>query len=234
MFSVLIAIIEDQEPDLALLHRYLDQYLNSAGIPCTITRFSSGEAFLECHTVFQLVFLDIELPGISGIETARQLRTRNNGEVIILVTNMVQYAIHGYSVSAADYIVKPVLYEQLAVKMPEYISRIRRRHTHILIHIKNDVFNINIQDIRYIEVFRHEVIVHLNGRNLKCYRTLKEFEKELEGFGFAKCSQSCLINLNFVQCVEGNNILVDGKTVAISRRERKAFLDAFTRYEKEW
>ena len=69
---------------------------------------------------------------------------------------------------------------------------------------------------------------------MKCRGTLKEFEDELDGCGFVKCSQSCLVNLGFVQGFVGDQVMVDGHQLPMSRREKKSFSDAFIRFEKEW
>lgn len=233
MNTVNIAIIEDDTEDFRRLKSCLEQFFQNIDRQYSITPFTKGEDFLCYPDSFHLVFMDIELPGINGIETAQQLRSRHREDVLVLVTNMVQYAIHGYSVNAVDYIVKPVMYEQLALKMPGFLSMLKRKQKHLVIRQKQDVTKLNIKDIRFIEIFRHDVIIHTDKGDVSCYGTLKEFEDDLSDYGFVKCSQSCLINLAYVQSISGDQILVDGCNVPVSRREKKKFLDAFIRYEKE-
>ncbi|MBR3402340.1 MAG: response regulator transcription factor [Parasporobacterium sp.] len=234
MYTINIAIIEDNAEDLKRLNDCLDRYMQNCKYSFTIHHFSSGESFLASGLSFHLVFMDIELPGISGLETSERLRKTSEDEVLVLVTNMIQYAIHGYAVKAADYIVKPVMYEQLSLKMPDYLSIIKRKQKSVLIRQNNSLSKIYIHQIRFIEVFRHDVYIQLENEKLKCRGTLKEFEDELDGCGFVKCSQSCLVNLGFVQGFVGDQVMVDGHQLPMSRREKKSFSDAFIRFEKEW
>ncbi|MCF0229101.1 MAG: response regulator transcription factor [Parasporobacterium sp.] len=233
MNPVNIAIVEDDPADLARLSECINKYMAGCSCPCTIRHFESGDSFLKSPESFHLIFMDIEMPGSDGIETARQLRNRQDNAVLVLVTNMVKYAIHGYSVNAVDYIVKPVMYEQLAIKMPDFLERSRRNQKFLVIRQKQDVSKINIRQIRYIEIFRHDVFIQLDNTRVECYGTLKEFEQELEGCGFVKCSQSCLVNLNYIQSISGDEIIVDGMKLAVSRREKKNLMDAFIRFEHE-
>ena len=234
MNTVNIAIIEDNLDDFRKLKDCLDRYVTDCRYDFSIQHFPSGEAFLASHLSFHLIFMDIELPGISGLETSKKLREENSDAILVLVTNMVQYAIHGYAVKAIDYIVKPVMYEQLALKMSGFLSMIKRRQKSILIKQKNVLTKINIHEIRFIEVFKHDLYIQMENEKINCRGTLAEYETELDGCGFIKCSQSCLVNLFFVQKISGDNIYVDGHSIQVSRREKKAFQDAFIRYEKEW
>lgn len=234
MNTVNIAIVEDNIDDLKRLSECLYKYAQNCTYTFSIHHFSSGESFLDSPVSFHLVFMDIELPGIDGLETSKRLRNSSEEEVLVMVTNMVQYAIHGYAVKAIDYIVKPVMYEQLSLKMPGFLSTIKRKQKSLLIKQKNSLTKIGINQIRYIEIFKHDVLIQIENDHLECHGTLKEFEDELTGCGFVKCSQSCLVNLNYVTSFSGDNVIVDGHTLQVSRREKKSFSDAFIRYEKEW
>ena len=82
--------------------------------------FHNPAEFLESYTKdYDLVFLDVEMPGLNGIETAKELRHMDSNVVIMFITNMAQYAIHGYEVEAVDYVLKP----QLTIQMMIYSGR---------------------------------------------------------------------------------------------------------------
>ena len=231
MQTIRVAVIEDDPSDLKLLSDCLEQYSAEYKTPLEITAFPSGEAFLASGTGFQIIFMDIEMPGRNGIETAAQLRKKGQEDVIVLVTNMVQYAIHGYAVKAADYIVKPVGYRQIELKMPEYIAMIRRRQKDILVKNRQGMTRVRIREIRYIEIYGHNIMIHMTDRTEECYGTLKNMEEELHGYGVIKCSQSCLVNLAFVDGILQDTILSGSDQIPMSRRERKNFLEAFTKFD---
>lgn len=231
MDPIKIAIVEDEPEDQDALAFCLDRYMEEQGVVLEKTIFSSGDQFLKSSRHFDLVFMDIEMPGHNGIETAQELRNRGFEGTLVLVTNMIQYAIHGYAVHAVDYIVKPVLYEQLALKLPSYLSLMRHSQTSITIKNKDGVFRIKIQTIRYIEIYSHSILIHLTDSVKECYGTLREFEKELADCGFVRSSQSCLVNLSYVTGITHDSVQLGEESVALSRREKKAFLSAFTKYD---
>lgn len=231
MQSIRVAIIEDDPSDLKKLYDCLEEYSIENEIPLEITSFSSGEAFLASDRNYGILFMDIEMPGRNGIEISAELRKQGFENVIVLVTNMVQYAIHGYAVKAADYIVKPVGYLQIELKMPDFIAMIRRRQKELLVKNRQGIARIPVQEIRYIEIYGHSIIIHLTDRTEECYGTLKIFEEELRGCGFVKCSQSCLVNLAFVDRLRQDTIHIGSDKIPVSRRERKSFLEAFTKYD---
>ena len=225
-----IAVIEDDPADRQQLKNYLNRYGAEKDLKIEISEFVSGEEFLRSGKSCEILFLDIEMPGRNGIEIAKELRRKGNRAVIVLVTNMVQYAIHGYEVKAADYIVKPVSYPQLFLKMPDFISQIRRSQKKLTVKTKEGMLRLSTQKIIYIESFGHDLIVHLSGQNEECPGPLKKIEEELSGYGFVKCSQSCLVNMAYVDGVFQDTINAGGNTLPLSRREKKNFLLAFTKY----
>lgn len=230
MGIIKVAIIEDNPEDSHRLAEYLERYIKEANISLLIRVFVTGEEFLDSGERFQLVFMDVELPGENGIVTAEKMRNRGGDEVLILVTNMVRYAVHGYAVKAVDYMVKPVLYEQLALKLPGYIAMIKRKNT-IIVKNKQDIIKIKISKIHYIEIYNHDIYIHLEGGTEECHGSLREFEEQLYDKGFARCSQSCLVNLAFVDRISQNTVKVAGDELQISRREKRNFTEAFTTFD---
>lgn len=231
MKPIQIAIIEDDPDDQKALLGCLHRYDEINCIAMEICLFSDGESFLKEAGTYDLIFMDIEMPGRNGIETARVLRNRGFQGTLVLVTNMIQYAIHGYEVQASDYIVKPVLYEQLALKFPGYLSMVKRRKTSITIKNRQGIFKLRIQDIIYVEVYSHNILFHLRNTVEECSGSLREYEEQLKDFGFARCSQSYLVNLAYVTGITQDNVQISTQTIPISRREKKAFLSAFTKYD---
>lgn len=235
MSTVNIAVVEDNSQDYIRLKECLDSYCHTAHTDFSIHHFDSGESFLRSEIPFHLIFMDIELPGINGLETSKRLREKNEDAVLVLITNMVQYAIHGYEVRAVDYIVKPVIYEQLSLKMTGFLSQIKKKQKTIVIRHKNVVTKLLIRQIRYIEIFKHYVLIQLEKDNTLSTRgSLREYEDSLSECGFTKCNQGCLVNLYYVQSFSDDTVVVDGHSLPLSRRVKKSFSDTFIRYEKEW
>ena len=113
-----IAIVEDNVSDANLLKRYINEFCTENQIHYQVDHFESGDAFLENYTkIWNLVLLDIEMPGADGMETARKIREMDEETFLVFVTNMAQYAIRGYEVDAYDFVVKPVQYAPFCMKM---------------------------------------------------------------------------------------------------------------------
>jgi len=194
--------------------------------------FEDAVSFLKSYRYeYQLIILDIDMPGLGGIDAAKKLRERDPDVVLMFVTNMPQYALDGFSVDAVDYIVKPVSYPEFRLKMMKamrYIcAGLDRR---IAIRTTDGTMQIAASDIRYIESQLHYVIFHTVNGNLRARASLRDIEPKLSDLPFARCSASYLVNLRFVDSMHGDDLVVGGDLLRISRGKKQEFLSAFTRY----
>ena len=106
-----IAIVEDEAAVREQLAGYVQRYTRQYGTPFEVTEFADGMEILENYRPqFDIIFLDVEMKHLDGMETARRIRERDGGVLIVFITNMAQYAIRGYAVGALDYVLKPVPY----------------------------------------------------------------------------------------------------------------------------
>ena len=106
-----IAIVEDEAAVREQLAGYVQRYTRQYGTPFEVTEFADGMEILEDYRPqFDIIFLDVEMKHLDGMETARRIRERDGGVLIVFITNMAQYAIRGYAVGALDYVLKPVPY----------------------------------------------------------------------------------------------------------------------------
>ena len=130
---VSIAIVEDGDKEAAALTRCLERYEKENCTRFSYVRFSDAMSFLEYREAVDIVFMDIMLPNISGIEAARQLRKFNDTTIIIFVTNMAQFAIQSYEVDAFDYVLKPVTYERVTKKLDKALAMISAHTDKVLV-----------------------------------------------------------------------------------------------------
>ncbi len=178
-----------------------------------------------------VIFLDIDMPGKNGMETAECIRQIDAEVLLIFVTYMVQYAVQGYSVAACDFIVKPVVLEQLHIKLDIIIDRLLSRKKMITIRMNDGLRQIKISDICFIEVLGRKLILHTSNSQIEFYGTLKEMDKLLRYNNFAKCNKCYLVNLSYVSQIAGNEVVIADHSLQISRREKKHFIEALTRYD---
>ena len=125
-----IALVDDNPQDAQVLQGYLDRFSREVGLEWSYAYYSDGQAFLNGDTCqFDLIVMDVDMPGINGIETARLLRQRDPDVLLMFVTNMPQYALAGYAVDALDYLIKPVAYGHFTLKLQKTLRHLRRDRT---------------------------------------------------------------------------------------------------------
>ena len=221
-----VVIVEDDDGAAAELNDVLLRFGAENGVAFDVTRERNSEDFLENYTPkYDICFMDIELPGKNGMEAAKKLRRFDANIVIIFVTNMRQYAIAGYEVGALNYILKPVKYNSFSVTMRRAVESAKNADA-VLLTAKTDggIRLIDSRDVAYIDVMKHDVLIHLADENVNTYGTLSAFEKSLAGSGFARCSACALINLKYIDRVVKDDIHENRKSAQQKNTVRNACL----------
>ena len=196
-----------------------------------IQRYESAEVFLTNYqSQFDIVFMDIRMGGMDGMRAARKLREMDQSVILIFLTSLAQYAVQGYEVDALDYIVKPLTYPSLELKLTKALSRCRREEEEILLTIGSDHIRVAASSLLYVEVFEHYLQYKTDSDIIKGYGTLKDVEKLLPEKGFFRLNNQTIVNLRRVKRVNGSTALVDGREFDISRMRKKEFLSEFHRY----
>ncbi|MCR5145167.1 MAG: LytTR family DNA-binding domain-containing protein [Lachnospiraceae bacterium] len=237
-----VAIVDDEKNMTDQIIEFLCRYQKENSVNVDMEEFSSGESFLQSfyekkedeadgYLAYDMILLDVEMPGIDGIETARRIRERDKNVIIMFITNMAQYAIHGYSVEAIDYVLKPITYEDFKMKINKATRYIERNTKHqIMLNTTEGKIPISISDIYYIEVVRHYLHYYTVGGKYEVRGVMKELEKSLSDKNFCRCNQSYLINLAYVKAIRGNDVVVGDDYIPISRNKKNEFMEAFAKY----
>lgn len=229
-----IAIVEDEKAAEDVLSSHLSRYAAERDQEFQTTWFPSAMEFETTRQQFDLVFLDIQMPGIDGMEAAQLMRTYDEQTPIIFVTNLAQYALHGYEVDALDFIVKPVQYYNFRMKMDSALRHMRRNGGRsIAVNLRDGMRVIPLADIEYVEVVNHDISYHLVGEPeaFVAYGSLSKFEQDVEGSTFVRISNSCMVNMNLIRSVKGQAVSMrGGDTLFFSRSKKKAAVDAITSF----
>lgn len=223
-----IAIVEDEPTERDRIKVYLEEIAQEDQTQFDIEQYSSGMAFvMRGMKDYDLVLMDIDMPNLNGIETAKALRKVDQSATLIFVTNMAQYAISGYEVNAIDFILKPVNRYSFAIKIKRAISRTAKKNDNaIQIKMDGTIFLVHMYQIMYLEVDGHYVIFHTTQGDYKEYTTLKLAQKRINSSHFVQCNQSFLINMKYIESVSRESVTVGGTVIYISRKMKTEFMNA--------
>lgn len=227
-----VAIVEDLQNEADRLISCLNRYSREHGILFNIQHFTSGFQFLDDYkTNFDIVFMDIDMPSINGLETARELRKLDSMVALVFVTNLAQYAINGYEFDALDYILKPLRYPSFALKIKKVISRCdRQKDKEIVIKTSNGEVRIPSSSIIYVDISLHSITYHTERGDYNAYGTMKQVVAQFPPEEFVLCNSCYLVNLRHVSMVEGYVIRLGEHELVISHPKRKKFMEAIHAY----
>ncbi|MBQ9187818.1 MAG: response regulator transcription factor [Clostridia bacterium] len=224
------AVIEDDSADALRIKDYITHYSQERDYKeqPSVALFSSAEDFLTRNIDdFDVVFLDINLPGMDGLTCAKKIRESNSSIVLVFISSLSQFAIRGYEVDALDYVLKPVIYSDFVQKLTRVFKVLDSRASHrYLISLPDGMLVINPENLMYIEVIGHTLTFHLRDRIVTQYGKLSDMEKAIAPFGFIRCNRCYLVNPRYVDEVHGNIVTVGGDQLSISRSQKQPFLHA--------
>ncbi len=224
-----IAIVDDDREDAALLEKYMEKYFAGTNGQYHIFVYESGLDFLEDFgRNFDIVFMDIEMPHLDGIETARKMRRMDETVVLIFITNMAQYAICGYEVNAIEFMVKPVGFYNFSDKIAKALKFVKRdTEKKLLLHDGETIVRLSVSKIFYLEKDKNYVLFHTESGEYKERGTMAEMEEKLTGLGFSKCITGCLVNLRYVSRLSKDAVWVGDRCLPLSRKQKKIFVKEF-------
>lgn len=229
-----VAIIEDEKEFSTLLKNHIDRYVEEIGYDVETTIFDNPNIFLDKYNneLYDVIFIDINMPQMNGMEVAKRIRKLHSHTIIVFVTNMPQYAIQGYSVNAFDFIVKPVPYKLFKSHFDRIVYHYSLQEESLInVKIGRTYQQLKISDIYYIEMINHTAIWHTKTGNYQgTDKSLNEIEKMLPLDRFCKCSKAYLINLEHVHSLKQDTIKVHNLCIKITRTFKQQFMSSFSNF----
>lgn len=227
-----IVIVEDEKSVADAIISCLHEFGKKHNVGLEASYFDNAESFISEDTrKYDLVLMDIELPGLDGMAAVKQLRQKNPDVLVIFISNLAQYAVEGYAVNAFDFLVKPVNFFNLEIKLRRAIKCLSYKSVRNISIVSRDGMQfIKSSSIKYVEVIGHTLIFHTNGGKISATGSLKNIEERLAGLPFALCNRCYLVNLRYVTEIKENIVVVGGEELQISAPRRKSFLTALNNY----
>ena len=218
-----IAICDDEIYFAGKLREILMQYLEERHIDFEIELFSSGREFVELGVEmlqYQIIFLDINMKQMDGIETAKNVRAYTEESFVIFVTAYIDYSLEGYQVVASRYILKNNLNfrEQIYECMDAITKKMKCFLTRKIFRFQEGEKKIRIENILYIESCKHYLrIKHINGE-CEMRGKISNLEKWMSNYGFVQTHRSYLVNVRYMKMVRANEVELDnGEILSVSR-----------------
>lgn len=228
------AIVDDNKKDYENLSLLIVDYFKSNYSDVNITYFNNGLDLLSADfSQFNALFLDIDMPSINGLDLSKKIRETNENIQIVFVTNYASLAVKGYDVSAVGFLVKPVKQHDAVDVFEKIIKRDKELcdSTKLILKIKHGYKAIPILEIFYIDVIKHNLTYYTKNGDFVTRDTLKSLLIKLEGKNFIKCSNHTIVNLNYINNINGNLItLKNGDTLSISRKNKKECVETYINF----
>ena len=228
-----ILIVEDTPAEADVLRGHLERYAAEKGLSLSIEVLPSALEFVNSRHAADLVFMDIDMPGINGMEAAEILRTYDTETPLVFVTNLAQYAVRGYQVDAVDFVVKPVEYGNFSQRMDRAMRVVARNSAQSLaLPTENGLRVVAQSELVYVDMSKHDVCYHLaDGTCLKERGSLRAAEERLGAASFVRVSSGCLANMGRVARIGRESIVMeDGTELFFSRSQRKRALEALANF----
>ena len=218
-----IAVCDDEAPDRTAICAYLEEYIRQNGYTGEIYPFGSGEDLLATFSLglYDLVFLDIYMPGADGIETAKRIRAIDPTCAIVFITISSDHSLESYSVRGSAYVVKPVKDEDMQSALFQCRDIFMRNARYIEIRVGRADMKIPLIKIYYVESKANYMLFRTAAGDFVTRMALDEVEQQLGGDPFYRCHQSYIVNTNHIAKLDGNDVLMkNGDAVPMRKNGR--------------
>ena len=201
--------------------------------------YSSGDELLLSDKPMDILFLDIQMSGRNGMETARELRKKDKRTIIIFVTAAEEYVFQAFDVGAFHYIVKPIddkkFYEVLCRSVDELeekkLNEKAQEEKHLLINNGGVHIKVKIDDIIYAEVFNRKVVIHKMDETIEYYGKMSDLET-LAGDNFFRPHRAYLINFKYVEKYDSTTIYLEKGTALMAKQNYSEFVKKYMKYNQ--
>ena len=230
-------IIIDDEPLAREELQTLISELSELDIIAVFSNVCSAATFLKSHSV-DLVFLDIEMPNVSGIEFAESLPKNT---LVIFTTAYPQYALKSYELEAIDYLLKPIdegklksainkamVFSKLLSSETEKSSLESYSESFLLIKSERRFHKVNFADIKYVEGLKDYVVLYIAGQKLITAMNLKTIHQKMPQEQFFRISKSYVVNLKYIDSFDHHSVLIGDSEIPIGEVYKREFFRVYT------
>lgn len=226
-----IAICDDEK----VIREHIAELVEKQGANCQVELFAAGDDLLAGEKHYDMIFLDIQMAGRNGIETARAIRKYDEQTVIIFVTVVKEYVFEAFDVGAFNYLIKPIKEERFKEVFGNALKSVNRRQSKtaestLFVKGKKHSVLLKQKEILYVENKANRVVIHTVKEEIEAWYALKKLEEEL-GSGFYRCHRAYIVNMGHISGYTNDMIDMDnGDRIYLTKDKYPEFVKKYMRY----
>ena len=230
-FNLQIAICDDESQICEVMRDKLQKYYFSQNINLSIQTFNCGEELLESNLdCINVLFLDVDMPGMNGLKTAKAIRKKNKDMIIIFLTAYSEFVFESFKVDAFRYLIKPVKDQELAETLTAVQKKMYEPAEYLNFQFQNEMYSIKYSDIIYIEGMRDKIWIYCKDGTYRWRGVFRNLNEILKDKGFFRIHRSYIINMNKIRKYSSGSVLLEGdQEVPISKYRLNAFKEEYIR-----
>lgn len=232
-----IAVCDDEAYFRDRIKELLQKYFKENGRSVSIDLYDSGSSFCsdpDNFKAYDVVFLDIEMREMNGMETAYAIREQNENVDIVFITVMLDYAAEGYRVDAVRYIIKDDMEQLLPECMDAILRKRRKNRVEMEFPFVGGKRQVLLEDIIYIESRSHQLWFERKGTQMYMYGQINDLQKKLADFSFIRPHQSFLVNLKYIDRIRNYTIyMTNGMEIPVTKPRYAEVKEKFFDYKEK-
>lgn len=222
-----IAVCDKEKEVLQSIKSKLYSYAETRRLDAVVECYLSGEAMLNSHIPYNIVFLSYDLVGYNGFEIAKKIRKIDNNTVIIFMSSNVELALKSFEVRPYRFLVPPINSEDLYRVLDNFFKEFATICP-LWIKCGEDTVCLNTGDIVYLEADNKHCIIHLKDEELRCNKTMAKVSNVLPPYCFCKINRAFIVNCNHIKRYNSDNVsLSNGHSLHISRNYNNSFKEQY-------
>ena len=231
-----IAICDDEK----IIRELIGKKVTTLYPDADIIFCQSGEELLLSDKHIDILFLDIQMAGKNGMETARELRKRGNHVVLIFVTAVDEYVFQAFDVGAFHYIVKPIDDAKFADVLQKAVDEVNSRsikeqvpeERYLMINNSGVHTKVILDEIVYAEVFNRKIVIHKMNETIEYYGKMSDLE-ELAGDNFFRPHRAYLINFKYVEKYDATTVYLEKGNALMAKQNYPEFVKKYMKYNQK-
>lgn len=229
-----ICICDDDLATHQIIKEYLQKSLSS---DINVFDCFSAEDLLKSAENYDILFLDIKMGEVNGLEAAELIRKNNKEIIIIFISSYPNYVFRAFNVEALHFIVKPINEKEFKNVLDRALYKYKTAHSSITLRWQKERYIIKISSIKYIEGYKRHVTVHTQDGTYEALGKISDLYKELAPHGFIRTHQGFIVNMDYIKRFDVSDVvLFDDTKVMLSVRKKAEALEIFDKYlrNRKW